>query len=66
VKLIREGETEGLLRDDIDIHLVEFALFGMINWTHRWYKPGGSSSPKEVADAFIAIFFDGVAVQHPR
>jgi TetR/AcrR family transcriptional regulator, cholesterol catabolism regulator len=62
VKILREGQSAGIFRKDIPIELVEYTLFGMINWTNRWYKPGGKSSPEDVANAFCAIFFDGVSV----
>ena len=30
-------------------------LFGMINWTHSWYDPGGPVSPDELADMAAAL-----------
>jgi TetR/AcrR family transcriptional regulator, cholesterol catabolism regulator len=57
--LLREGASWGVFREDVPMELADFSLFGMINWTHRWYKPGGRYSPTEVANAFCTIFFDG-------
>jgi hypothetical protein len=31
----------------------------MINWMHRWYKPGSTQSAKEIADTICALFLDG-------
>lgn len=69
--LIRQGMAEGAFRRDIPVLLSENAIFGMLNWTHRWYQPEGKLSPREIADAFTAIFFDGIhvpnaAVRPPR
>jgi AcrR family transcriptional regulator len=58
--LITQGVERGLIRKDIDVGLAVRALFGMFNWTHRWFRPGGRVSAKQIAQAFCAIFFDGM------
>jgi AcrR family transcriptional regulator len=60
VKLVEEGIAQGQLRSDIPVGVAVNALFGMLNWTHRWFKPGGKSSAVEVANAFGEIFFKGM------
>jgi AcrR family transcriptional regulator len=51
---------EGDLRDEIPARLVENALFGMLNWTHRWFVPGHGMTGQEVAEAFWSIFSNGM------
>ncbi|MEE4454828.1 TetR/AcrR family transcriptional regulator [Novosphingobium resinovorum] len=58
---IREAVAQGDLREDIPARLAENALFGMLNWTHRWFVPGKGMSGKEVAEAFWSIFTSGMA-----
>jgi AcrR family transcriptional regulator len=60
---IREAIADGELRPDIPPRLVENALFGMLNWTHRWFTPGGSMSGQAVAEAFWSIFIGGMQRQ---
>ncbi|MES2300783.1 MAG: TetR/AcrR family transcriptional regulator, partial [Pseudomonadota bacterium] len=60
ITFIREAIAAGELRDDIPPRLVENALFGMLNWTHRWYQPGGAHSAQEISDSFCEIFFSGM------
>ena len=60
IDLIKKGIDDGIFREDVSVVLAANAIFGMVNWTHRWYKPGGKQSAKEVADTFIKIFFDGM------
>lgn len=60
VTFIREAIAGGELRSDLPPRLVEHALFGMLNWTHRWFQPGKGMSGKEVAEAFWSIFIDGM------
>jgi len=60
ITFIREAINAGELRGDIPPRLVENALFGMLNWTHRWFQPGKGMTGKEVAEAFWSIFVDGM------
>jgi AcrR family transcriptional regulator len=61
IGFIREAIASGELRANIPPRLVENALFGMLNWTHRWFTPGGPMTGLEVAEAFWSIFIDGMA-----
>jgi len=56
---IRGAMEEGDLRSDIPVRLVENALFGMLNWTHRWFEPGRGMTGEQVAEAFWSIFSEG-------
>jgi len=60
IGFIREAIASGELRSNIPPRLVENALFGMLNWTHRWFTPGGTMTGLEVAEAFWSIFMDGM------
>lgn len=57
---IKGAIEEGDLRSDIPARLVENALFGMLNWTHRWFVPGKGMTGQEVAEAFWSIFTGGM------
>jgi AcrR family transcriptional regulator len=60
ITLIREAIAAGELRGDIPPRLVENALFGMLNWTHRWFQPNKGMSGREIAEAFWSIFIGGM------
>jgi AcrR family transcriptional regulator len=60
IGFIREAMEEGDLRSDIPVRMVENALFGMLNWTHRWFVPGGGMTGRQVAEAFWSIFCGGM------
>lgn len=62
---IREAMAEGDLRSDIPVRLVENALFGMLNWTHRWFEPGRGMTGQQVAEAFWSIFASGMVASAP-
>jgi TetR/AcrR family transcriptional regulator, cholesterol catabolism regulator len=58
--ILAKGQRDGTLRKDLPFELSALALFGMVNWMHRWYRPNIKWSPEEVAKTFTAIFLDGV------
>jgi AcrR family transcriptional regulator len=60
INLIREAIESGVFRSDLRPELAANALFGMLNWTHRWFKPGKKLTAAEVAQHFSEIFFDGM------
>jgi len=61
MSLISELIARGEMRSDIPVSVAANAVFGMLNWTHRWYQPGGAHSAGEVSGAFGDIFFEGMA-----
>ncbi len=63
IKLVEEGMAEGIFRNDLPATISVNALFGMLNWTHRWFKPGGKRDAKEIAACFCEIFFTGMQRQ---
>lgn len=63
MNLISEMIARGEMRSDIPVSVAANAVFGMLNWTHRWYQPGGAHPAAEISDGFSNIFFDGMAVR---
>ncbi|HEY1971699.1 MAG TPA: TetR/AcrR family transcriptional regulator [Pseudonocardia sp.] len=59
VSILEEGQADRSLRADLANDLSALALFGMVNWTHRWYKPGSKHTAKEIAATLSAIFLSG-------
>jgi AcrR family transcriptional regulator len=45
---------------DLNPTACTFALFGMIQWSHRWYDPNGEIKPHQLTDMFARIFTRGV------
>jgi len=57
--ILTKGQRDGTLRKDLPVELAALALFGMINWMHRWYRPNIKWSLAEVAKTFTEIFLNG-------
>lgn len=66
INFIKEGIEEGDLRSDIPPRLHENALFGMLNWTHRWFVPGGGLTGRQVAETFWSIYTGGALTDSGR
>jgi TetR/AcrR family transcriptional regulator, cholesterol catabolism regulator len=60
LSLVGELIEAGEMRRDIPVSVAANAIFGMLNWTHRWYQPGGPQSADQISAAFCDIFFDGM------
>ena len=63
--LVQAAADEGDLAPDIDPALVSRLLWGMINSIVEWYRPRGGNSADEIADAVVAIVFDGLRRSDP-
>ena len=63
LSIIQEGVKSGAFRADVPVDLIANTVFGVVNWTHRWYKPGGKHTPQAVADAFCKLVLDGLVKQ---
>jgi len=59
--LIGEGIRAGVFRKTLRGRLMDFALFGMLNWTYMWYRPEGTATVDEIADEFSEIVLRGIA-----
>jgi len=57
--IVIDGVQDGSFVD-VDADVVTFAIFGMINWMHVWYVPGGRLTAEEVADGFTEIVLGGI------
>lgn len=60
MRVIKDGIERGFFREDVTVELAANALFGMVNWTHRWFKPGRKMNAAQMADGFCKIFLEGM------
>jgi AcrR family transcriptional regulator len=57
--VVAEGTRAGLFAAR-DSKLVTLAMLGAVNWTARWYRPGGGRTPEAIADAFADYLVRGL------
>jgi hypothetical protein len=58
--LIYQARAAGRLDADIDDEALHYGLFGVMNWTLEWLRPGGRL-PDELGGMFFRILFHGAA-----
>jgi AcrR family transcriptional regulator len=46
----------------LDPAVVTFALFGIVNHFHHWFRPGGALTLREAAEQSIALVLDGLLI----
>lgn len=62
-RAVRRMVAEGMRRRSFakgDPALVTRAILGALNWTSKWYRPGGKLPPAEVAEAFADYLVRGL------
>jgi len=58
-RLIREGVQDGSIHP-CDPKMTAFALAGSLNWIAHWYRENQSLTAAQIADAFMAVFDNGL------
>jgi AcrR family transcriptional regulator len=58
--LVRQAQADGDIRADLEPTITARLLFGMVNSLIDWYRPGRGANGAELADAVVAVAFDGI------
>jgi AcrR family transcriptional regulator len=56
---LEAGTADGSLRS-FDVRLAGIGILSACNWFTQWYRPSGTSSVDEIADAFAELFLGGL------
>lgn len=59
-KVVQEGIDCGEFRKELPVPITSMAIFGMINWTYKWYKTNGDYSVKEIANIYADFVLHSV------
>ena len=62
-ELVKQAVEEGDLRADVDPAVAARLLFGMANSLTEWLRPGTQADAPSLADAVLAVAFDGLRVR---
>ncbi len=64
--VVKEGKERGEFRDELPVPITSMAIFGMINWTYKWYKADGQYSVKEIADIYADLIMQSLLTEQAR
>lgn len=60
ISIVKQGYEDGTLRRIGSARLIAYGILGMLNWTHRWYRPDADDSPMEIGNVFAEIALAGL------
>lgn len=60
IDIVEQGLADGSFRRTGSAKNIAYAVLGMLNWSHRWYKPGKSDPPEELGKTFAEIVISGL------
>ena len=60
-QVIEAGIEAGTIRADVDVDLLLNGLFGMLNWCHRWFRPGRPYHAEAIAEGFTRLYLEGAS-----
>ena len=59
-EIIKEGISKGAFKK-VDVKLQSYAILGMCNWIHKWYKEGLTKyTADQISDHFISLLEKGI------
>jgi TetR/AcrR family transcriptional regulator, cholesterol catabolism regulator len=58
-KILREVQESQDIKQQIDLTVATYALFGMMNWIYNWYDPHGKLKVSDLADNLLKLFLNG-------
>ncbi|SFE72013.1 TetR/AcrR family transcriptional regulator [Alteribacillus iranensis] len=65
-KVVKEGKKKKEFRSELPVPITSMAIFGMINWTYKWYKTEGEYSIQEIADIYADLIMQAVLTEEAR
>jgi TetR/AcrR family transcriptional regulator, cholesterol catabolism regulator len=64
-QILSQGVKIGEFPPDLDVKVTAFAIIGMCNWMHRWYRRDGRLSIEEIIQQFSRLVLAGLC-RHPQ
>jgi TetR/AcrR family transcriptional regulator, cholesterol catabolism regulator len=59
-QIVDDGVRAGEFTDKIPTTVVLYSVMGMINWTHRWFRPGGGMSAVQLSSFMSDLLLRGL------
>ena len=62
-QILTQGVKMGEFPPELDVKVAAFAIIGMCNWMHRWYRRDGRLSIDEIIQQFSRLVLNGLGRQ---
>ncbi|WP_018921556.1 TetR/AcrR family transcriptional regulator [Salsuginibacillus kocurii] len=63
---VQAGKKQHEFRQELPAPIMSMAIFGMINWTYKWYRTDGVYNIYEIADMFSDMIMHAVLTETAR
>lgn len=60
IDIVEQGYADGSFRKVGTPKVIAYGVLGMLNWTHRWYKPEHSVSAEDLGKTFAEMIVSGL------
>lgn len=60
IDIIEQGYADGSFRRIGSARTVAYGILGMLNWSHRWFKPERSEPAEEIGKTFAELVLAGL------
>jgi TetR/AcrR family transcriptional regulator, cholesterol catabolism regulator len=61
ISIVEQGYADGSFRNLGSPRVVAYGIFGVIGWTHRWFKPGTSDlAAQEIGSMYAELVLGGL------
>ena len=64
-RLLEEALASGEVRAEVDPAIMRMLLFGAMNWTAEWFRPGRGRTAEQVVHQLRALITQGLWVEQP-
>jgi AcrR family transcriptional regulator len=66
ISIVQSGLDDGSIRAVGDARLIAFGIIGMLNWSHRWFRPDRGYTAETVGTTFADMVISGLTVHERR
>ncbi len=60
LRILEQGKRKKILRKEIDPKITLLSIYGMCNWTNRWFNQAGKYSAHELGKIYAATILEGI------
>jgi AcrR family transcriptional regulator len=64
IQIIEEGYEDGSFRNIGPAQTVAYGVLGMLNWSHRWFKPDAKRRTGEIGTTFAELVLGGLEAHY--
>lgn len=63
IAMVRDGQDKGELRSHVSANVLGESIIGMLAWSHKWFRPGGSPTGHEIGVGLTSVVLDGLMLR---